>query len=215
MEEGFWHKRWELGETAFHEGIPNRLLRNYFGSLSLPANSRVFIPLCGKTTDIAWLRAYGFQVVGVELSEIAVKQLFTDLELEAEIEQHQNFVRYRTEGLDVWVGNIFALNEKLLGPVNAIYDRAALVALPEEMREQYTQQLVSLTHAAPQLLITFEYDQTMMEGPPFSIPLSMVEAYYANDYSIKLITQHTLHSGLKGKVIPSEKAWLLAPHVKL
>ncbi|WP_246614962.1 hypothetical protein [Agarivorans litoreus] len=82
MHEQFWHQKWEKDEIGFHEGEVNRFLYDYFNVLKLAAGARVFVPLCGKTRDIAWLLDKGMKVVGVELSEHAIKQLFAELNLE-------------------------------------------------------------------------------------------------------------------------------------
>jgi thiopurine S-methyltransferase len=79
MDANFWHQRWGKNEISFHEGEANAMLVDKFQVLSLPKNSRVFVPLCGKTRDIAWLLSQGHRVVGVELSKVAIEQLFTDL----------------------------------------------------------------------------------------------------------------------------------------
>ena len=169
MDEIFWHKRWELGETAFHESKGNLLLKQHFNKMNLALGSRVFIPLCGKTKDLLWLIERGGCVVGAELSESAINDFFYELDVKPKISKLDDFSLYQAKNIDIFVGDIFKLSAKLLGRVDAVYDRAALVALPEKMRFKYTSHLRSLTKGAPQLLITFEYKQELMEGPPFSI----------------------------------------------
>ena len=159
MDAGFWRQRWERNEIAFHEGEANPLLVTYFSALSLPEGSRVFVPLCGKTRDIHWLLSHHYRVAGAELSEIAVKQLFSDLGVEPAITVIDQVRRYSSNDIDIFVGDIFSLSRSILGPIDAIYDRAALVAFPESMRDQYTAHLIEITDRAPQLLISYDYDQ--------------------------------------------------------
>lgn len=209
MKESFWHDRWAKNEIAFHENNANHLLSAHLDKFDLPAGSRIFVPLCGKTRDIAWLLARGYAIVGAELSEVAIKALFTELGLEARISKLNNFAHYHSEKIDIYVGNIFNLTASVLGTVDGIYDRAALVALPADLREQYTTHLLDITGATKQLLITFEYDQQLIDGPPFSVSSEALAQYYKSSYALNLIESVTVKGGLKGKVPATETLWLL------
>lgn len=186
MEPDFWHERWDKNQIGFHLKAPNALFVKYFQNLSLNSGARVFLPLCGKTLDIHWLLSQRYTVVGVELSELAIIQLFKELDLEPEIKIFSGLKQYSEEGITIFVGDFFDVTPDLLGSVDAIYDRAALVALPPEMRVQYTAHLLHLTQknekALPQLLICFEYDQSVMDGPPFSISGQEVKQHYSKHY---------------------------------
>jgi thiopurine S-methyltransferase len=107
------------------------------------------------------------------------------------------------------VGDIFDLTQEELGPVNAVYDRAALVALPEETRKKYTRHLTAITNKAPQLLLCFEYDQSRMAGPPFSITQKEVEAHYGAVYETILLERAPLPQRIKGKVEAIGSVWHL------
>src|SRR5262249_2938954 len=161
---------------------PNPLLVKYFNELSLAKCSRIFVPLCGKTLDISWLLSKGYPVAGAELSQIAIEQLFMELGMQPEISTVGGVEQWSSNNLDIFVGDIFALSRKMLGPVDAVYDRAALVAFPEEMRKRYTAHLTEITGKAPQLLISYDYDQSKMDGPPFSVSNEEVERHYAGNY---------------------------------
>lgn len=209
MEHNFWHERWEKNEIGFHQNKPNALLERHFRDLSLTRGQRVFVPLCGKTLDIGWLLAQGYRVVGAELSETAIQQLFEDLGVPPEISELGPLTRYRARDIDIFVGDIFALDGETIGPVDAVYDRAALVALPEGMREDYVAHVRKITATAPQFLLTFDYDQAEMPGPPFSIDDGMVRKYYAADYDIERLEELDVTGGLKGRVAAREVAWRL------
>lgn len=209
MEAGFWHERWAKNEIGFHEPDFNVLLTSHFDKLALAAGSRIFVPLCGKTRDIAWLLGNDYQVVGAELSEVAVQQLFGELGVQPVITEQGWLQRYEAPGLVIFVGDIFELTPELLGHVDGIYDRAALVALPQEMRARYAQQLLTLTNRAPQLLICFEYDQQQMPGPPFSVSGAEVEMLYGAMYHIRMAEARNVAGGLKGKAVAEEIVWLL------
>ncbi len=209
MDASFWHKRWELGETSFHEEQANGLLIKYFGMLNLMKGSRVFVPLCGKTQDIPWLLTQGYEVVGAELSEIAVKELYEGLGIEPVISNKGSLIHYQGENIDIFVGDIFDMTADNLKLVDAVYDRAALVALPQPMRDQYTVHLIKITETAPQLMICFEYDQSVMKGPPFSVSAKEVLGHYDSTYSLSLLESRDVEGGLKGNAMATEMVWLL------
>jgi thiopurine S-methyltransferase len=200
MDADFWHQKWQRGEIAFHLGAANPLLIDHFGKLNLAEGDRVFLPLCGKTRDAAWLLARGYCVVGAELSEIAISELFAELGVEPTIARVGQLTRYEAKNIDILVGDIFAVTAAHLGPVNAIYDRAALVALPAPMRKHYTSHLMQITGAAPQLLISYAYDQQLIDGPPFSVSVDEVKQLYGATYQLQPVESRDVAGGLKGKV---------------
>lgn len=209
MEPQFWHDRWAKNEIGFHKSEANPLLVKYFKELALAKGSRVFVPLCGKTLDIPWLLAEGYRVVGAELSSLAIAQLFAELGVTPTITRNDEIDRYHARDIDIFVGDIFKVTKTTLGPVDAIYDRAALVALPENMRSRYTAHVTDITEQAPQLLICYEYDQRAAEGPPFSISHEEVRRHYAHRYQLRLLTSEDVPGGLKGKCTATEHVWLL------
>ncbi len=209
MDTQFWIQKWEKNEIAFHGSETNPLLLKYFNELSLTKGSRVFLPLCGKTLDIAWLLSEGCRVAGAELSQLAITQLFAELGIKPSISQVGALKRYQGKNIDIFVGNLFDLSKEILGPVDAVYDRAALVALPEETRKQYTAHLRVIAKTAKQLLLTYEYDQSVREGPPFSISNEEVHQHYKDSYTIKLLESVAVAGGLKGEYPATEHVWLL------
>ncbi len=209
MDHGFWHAKWEKNEIAFHEREANRLLVSHFDALSLEAGSRVFLPLCGKTRDIPWLLSKGFRVAGAELSEIAVRQLFEEMGVQPAISRLGPLVHYGADGVDLYAGDFFDLTGNVLGPVDAVYDRAALVALPADMRAKYAAHLVAMTDNAPQLLICYEYDQALQPGPPFSVTRDEVHRHYAHLFELKHLMSIEVPGGLRGTCPAKESVWLL------
>ena len=209
MEPSFWHNRWQTNQTGWHESTVNPLLIAHFPSLNMPPGGRVFVPLCGKSLDLGWLLSHGYAVAGAELSELAVTQLFAELGMKPSISVVEKFRLFRGEKIDIFVGDLFDLSREILGPVDAIYDRAALVALPEGMREQYTAHLKSLTALAPQLVIGYEYDQTVVTGPPFSVTADELHRHYSDSYSLTPLARIDVPGGLKGKCPATEHIWRL------
>ena len=211
IDASFWHERWQKNEIGFHEPKPNPVLVKHFTRLQLRKGARVFVPLCGKTLDIGWLLSKGCRVIGAELSEVAIKQLFAQLRLEPKIGKTKGgaLIHYSAKNIDIFVGDIFEVSRNALGRVDAIYDRAALVALPEEVRKRYTAHVIRLTNGRPQLLVTFDYDQSVRPGPPFSISNTEVVQRYAKTYNLILLSSAPIPGGLKGKCPATENLWLL------
>lgn len=209
MKKEFWHDRWESNNIAFHEPTANPLLVKYLPLLQLPKAARVFLPLCGKTLDIAWLLSQGYSVIGAELSELAISQLFAELGVTPEINKLGKITHYRAANIDMFVGDIFDTTQPLIGTVDAVYDRAALVALPKEMRRAYVDHVTKITQNAPQLLICYHYDQNLTEGPPFSIPDEEVFELFNPHYRADFIECSEVRGGLRGKQPVAEKTWIL------
>lgn len=212
MEHSFWHDRWATNQIGFHQPAANPLLVTHYAALALPSAGRVLLPLCGKTLDIAWLLAAGYRVVGVELSELAVQQLFAELGATPRIQVLNDALqRYETGNLTVFVGDIFALNREQLGPVDAIYDRAALVALPTTLRPRYASHLTAISAGARQLLISFDYEQSQLPGPPFAVLAEELSKLYGQHYELQALARQPLAGGLKGQCPADEVVWLLQP----
>tara|TARA_A100001391_G_scaffold116217_1_gene78690 strand:- start:3175 stop:3840 length:666 start_codon:yes stop_codon:yes gene_type:complete len=178
MESHFWEEKWHKQELGFHLPFVNPVLKRNLPAFDLPAGSRVFLPLCGKTLDMGWLLEQGHRVVGVELSELAVRQLFEEREVEPQVDDWAGGRRWHHGDLTVFQGDLFELTAEQLGPVDLVYDRAALVALPEAMRARYAPHVCELSGDAPQLLISSEYDPAEMAGPPFPVFAGEVRRLY-------------------------------------
>ena len=169
MEVDFWHDRWEKNLTGFHLDEVNPHLRENWAALNLKSGSRVFVPLCGKSLDLLWLADQGYEVVGIELSPLAVKAFFSENGLEAKLTHIDGLEYWQSDNISLFCGDFFSLTTEILGTIDAVYDRASLIALPPAMRKDYAAKLTELAQTAPKLLVTLEYDQSKMDGPPFSV----------------------------------------------
>lgn len=188
MDASFWHERWQRNEIGFHQARPHAALDRLWGRLGLPRGSRVFVPLAGKSLDMLWLAAAGHRVVGIELSPIAVRDFFAEHGLEPWVERHGALTLHRAGDVELWCGDVFALTAATLGPVAGAFDRAALVALPPVMRERYAAQLSRLLPpGARTLLVTMEYDQRQMSGPPHAVLEDEVRALFGSSHAITLL----------------------------
>ncbi len=190
MEKNFWLERWERRETGFHQDEINPYLRQYWPELRLAHGSKVFVPLCGKSRDMVWLREQGHAVTGVELSPLAVEAFFEENGLSPQRTKGERFDSYEADGIRILCGDFFDLRRDDLTKVEAVYDRASLIALPPEMRERYAHHLLDILPPAVQiLLVTFDYPQTEMPGPPFAVSPAEVEALYRGDATIRHLAQ--------------------------
>lgn len=197
MELDFWHDKWAKNEIGFHLDAPHSWLVKAVEDLGIRAGQTAFVPLCGKTHDIDFLLQQGIKVVANELSELAVEELFSRLNLQPIITPWLNGKLYQTPQLSVFAGDFFQLTADDLyhvyqAHINWIYDRAALVALPIEMRKQYSQSLIQLCPQANQILMTLDYDQTQMPGPPFSVTPQEISEHYESSYEVDTLHQQDI-----------------------
>lgn len=210
MEPEFWQERWKENRIAFHEGEINSLLAKHFHRLQSQRGDRVFVPLCGKAVDVPWLADQGCRVAGIELNQGAVEEVFSRMGVTPEISESDNLKAYQSGDIKIFVGDFFNLSKEMLGPVDAVYDRAALVALPAEMRKSYASHLAAITKNARQLLISFEYDQSAMDGPPFSVTGAEIKKLYAGLYTPQLVDSVDIGGLLRERSGGgTENAWLL------
>jgi len=173
-----WLARWRDGRIAFHEGRPNALLDRHLARFA--GCRRVLVPLCGRSEDLALLAAHGHEVVGVELSEQAVREFFELHALAPVITPRGALVEYRAGAITLLVGDLFETTPAMVGPVDALYDRAALIALPGALRPRYVAHLRGLVSpGARGLVVTLEYDEGAMSGPPFAVHEAELRSLYA------------------------------------
>ena len=179
MDTNFWHERWALKQIAFHQTDIHPFLRAYWPQVSAGSGQGVFVPLCGKTRDMGWLQEQGHPVVGVELSPVAVAAFFEEASLEPVRSQARALERSEAGGITVYMGDFFALQASDVAQCRLIYDRGSLIALPPAMRRDYVAHLRRLfPHGARILLVTFDYPQGDMNGPPFAVTEAEVREFY-------------------------------------
>jgi len=216
MEHDFWHKRWHEQQIGFHLPEYNERLIQHHPALNLKPEENVFIPLCGKTKDIHFFVEKNCSVIGCELSPIAVQDFFHENELQAVTNDvaFSGLKLHQVGDISIYEGDFFALDKEQLSSVSVCYDRAALVALPKEMRRSYSQKLIStLPDSVRMLLVTLEYDQSLKQGPPFSVLEEEVYSLYQDSFKItKLATDNTdekQKSASSQGLVMIEKTYLL------
>lgn len=201
MHSDFWLQRWREGRTGFHQDRVTPLLREHWPTLALPADSRVFVPLAGKSLDLAWLAGQGHRVLGVELSSLAVEQFFAGQQLVPQVSASRYGRHYRAGAIELICGDAFVLDADVLEGCAAVYDRAALIALPPEMRARYVDTLYARLPASCRgLLITLEYPQAQKDGPPFAVPEVEVRARFDAGWDIATLARHDILAAEPGFV---------------
>lgn len=189
MEPDFWLQRWQDNLIGFHQNTVNPCLQRYFPQLELHNNSKVLVPLCGKSLDMLWL-AEQHSVAGIELSPRAVEEFFLEHRLYPGRSEQDGLSICETAAITLYCGDFFALQPSLLGKIDAVYDRAALIALPADMRARYVSHLNSLCTAGTQmLLVTMAYDQAAMNGPPFSVEEAEVHGLFDNQWQVEQLCE--------------------------
>ncbi|MGR3887631.1 thiopurine S-methyltransferase [Pseudomonas sp. 1152_12] len=193
MEPTFWQERWARNQIGFHLPEVNPYLQRHWPRLGLADGAKVLVPLCGKSLDLMWLASSGYRVLGVELSEQAVEAFFSEQGLVPRISRRGAFMVYQADLIEVWCGDFFALDAEALADCSALYDRAALIALPPLMRAQYIGHLDGLLRPGCQgLLITVDYDQAQKAGPPFAVTDDEVEVLLGSHWVAQVVEEQDI-----------------------
>ena len=191
MKSEFWHKCWERNSLGFHQSQVHPFLLEYFRPLMRESDQEVFVPLCGKSLDLAWF-AEQMQVTGAELSEIACRDFFEEKSLSYKQDSIGLFQRFYVENLMLWQGDFFQLQAESLPEFDWIYDRAALIALPKEMQQVYANHLMSFMRSGTRLfLISLEFPENELTGPPFPIFDSDIKRLFSG-CNIECLASHEL-----------------------
>lgn len=189
MDNQFWIERWSRREIGFHQRDTNRYLQRYWPELHVPEGALVFVPLCGKSLDMLWLSEAGHRVIGIEIAREAVREFFAEWGVEPGVVQSGPFERWRAGNIELLCGDFFDLTRADLADVGGVFDRAALIALPAEVRKKYAATLRDLLpQSASTLLITADYPQHEMSGPPFAVGDAEVRSLFAGG-DIRLLAE--------------------------
>ena len=188
MQSEFWHNAWGNNKTGWQQSRVNSRLQRFWPDLGMATGASVLVPLCGDSIDMAWLLEQGYQVVGAELSRKAVEQFFDTHGLTPDRTQSGEHTLYGCDNLRIFCGDFLTLQTGQTGPLDAVYDRAATVAMPDALRGRYAAQLQALlAPGTPLILISMSYDQDKMKGPPFSVPAQDVRRIYEQGFTIEVL----------------------------
>lgn len=201
MEPEFWRQRWQEGRIGFHQERVTPLLEQYWATLALPQGSRVFVPLAGKSLDMPWLVSQGHRVLGVELSPIAVEQFFDEHSLQPTAYESRYGTHFIAGGIELICGDAFGLDAGVLAGCAGVYDRAALIALPRDLRKRYVGELLArLPVDCRGLLVTLDYPQHEKSGPPFPVDSDEVRALYGGEWRIESLERRDILAAQPGFV---------------
>ena len=178
-----WHSRWQNNKIGWHADQVNLQLIEYFSELNLVDGDKIFVPLCGKSLDMLYLLQRGLKVVGVEMSEIAIEQFFSENKLEYSVSKVDDLILYEGDKIQIFCGDFFTLKVNHLVDVKAVYDRASLIALDEALRQKYVIHLNDIiSQDVRVLLLTLNYPQHQRVGPPFAVSKSEVDLLYGGSF---------------------------------
>ena len=195
MDPDFWRQRWRDNEIGFHQAEPTPLLQKHWAAVGAPAGGKVFVPLAGKSLDMLWFAAQGHRVLGVELSPLAVAQFFDEHALQPDIFETRYGIHHRAGDIELICGDVFGLDAAALADCAAFYDRAALIALPAELRQRYVDEVYAgLPAGCRGLLITLEYPAHEKAGPPFPVTEAEVRSRYAPGWDVEMLERRDILS---------------------
>ncbi|SMO33975.1 thiopurine S-methyltransferase [Fodinibius sediminis] len=167
-------------------------LTRYWSRLQLPKQARVLVPLCGKAHDLDWLADQGYHVIGAEAAQRPLMEVMERSNASFVRTESHGFTVYRSESMELWHGNFLKLPIPPTAPIDAIYDKTSIVALPPAMREQHARKLLSLSQRHTQMLLqSFEYVQEEMNGPPFSVPEQEIATLFGADFKYTLLHEES------------------------
>lgn len=190
MEISYWQSRWRKDKTGWHMDQVYPLLPDLWPALSLKAGARILVPFCGKSVDMQWFISEGFHVTGVDVAEKALHAFMERSQKSFSSHQQYGFQVFRSKNMELWQGDFQKLPVTKIPPFDAIYDKAALIALPRNMRPKYAQKILQCSGPETQMLLqTFEYEQDEMPGPPFSVDEREIRQLYGKQFDLALLHQ--------------------------
>ena len=192
MELSYWQSRWQKGNIGWHMDTVYPLLPQICNHLGINSDARVLVPLCGKSLDLLWLADHCDTVTGVDISQKALQHLMQ--------QHHESFVKdtshgfsiYRSDSLVLWEGDFTKLPPEQIPTQHLIYDKASIIALPAEKREHHAEKVIELSDPNTQIVIqTFEYNQSEMTGPPFSVDTQELKRLFGHRFKLKCLHEQS------------------------
>ncbi|XP_007487958.1 thiopurine S-methyltransferase isoform X2 [Monodelphis domestica] len=164
-----WLQKWEVHEIGFHKEDGHKLLRKYMNTFLNGRNGlRVFFPLCGKAVEMKWFADLGHSVVGVEISELAIREFFT--------EQNLSYSEESIAGISG--GKVFKSSS---GNITLyccnIFDLPSYVKLMLSLLEKVFHYLLAI----------ISYDTTKHSGPPFYVSDSEIKSLFGSTCNIQFL----------------------------
>ena len=189
LKSDYWLDVWVQDKLPFHQASVNPLLEKYWPSLQVIRGANILVPLCGKTSDLIFLANAGYHVIGAELSEIACEAFFVENKITFKKDKINNFTRYYSDQIEIYCGDFFQLSAAMLPSIDAVYDRAALIALPNNLRPSYAKHLTNLMNSGSQMLCIVHQSPDLVQGPPFLVPQEEIMDLYGECFQITEIAR--------------------------
>ncbi|MGZ3787820.1 MAG: thiopurine S-methyltransferase [Bacteriovorax sp.] len=207
----FWNDRWMNNQIGFHQMRPHKSLVEFYHHLA--PYKKIFVPLCGKSLDMIFLRDKGHEVVGVEFSELAVLSFFGENNLVFEKKQVPHFTLYESTGIKIYQGDFFHLESSDLSEVEAVYDRASMVAFNYEERVRYSKHLKGIALDLKVMLSPLlDYGKIEESGPPYSVTEAELRDLYGDEFDLVLLKaeEFSVRPTLieRGVLYEKEVSWL-------
>lgn len=215
METEFWQKAWaKSAEPGWQQKSANSLLVAHWAACKAVPGESVFVPLCGRSPDINWLLNFGHKVIGIDLSRSALQRFCDESGLDVKPEEHNGFTVFKAPQLTLYAGDFFSSTPDMFSGISRVYDRASIVAMPPNMRERYVSHLRSVVPSQAEMFtIAMAYDQSKMQGPPFSVEETELRKFFADRYDISVLGSE--HGDMRNRGLESleETAYRLLPNV--
>lgn len=212
----FWHDKWARNELGFHQEEGNPFLREFWSHMEAAPGASVFVPLCGKSRDMVWLREQGLEVWGAEISPIAIRDFYSESHLDPSVRRDGKLELWEGDGFHLWCGDLFDLDRRQLKGLRYLYDRASMIALPPSVRKRYCAHLRAIMPMLRRmLLITLEYEENEMEGPPYSVREQEIFSFFEAPFEVRVLGEEgrlseNTHFQQKGLSKLIEKAYLIS-----
>ncbi|WP_445664273.1 hypothetical protein [Fodinibius sp. AD559] len=192
MEISYWQSRWRKGNTSWHMDTVYPPLPNLWSRLGIKSDAQVLVPLCGKSLDLLWLADHCHSVTGVEISPKALHHVMQQHKESFVQDSSYGFTIYRSDSLVLWEGDFAKLPADQIPPQNLIYDKASIIALPVEKRQPHAEKMIELCNTGTQILIqTFEYNQSEMNGPPFSVDEQELKKLFGHQFKLTCVHEQS------------------------
>ena len=211
-DNALWQQCWRDRNTDFHQKTVNPHLIRFWPTLKV--TGRVLVPLCGKSLDIVWLAQQGHAVLGVELSSVAIRAFFRENHMQPVRKRTGQFTLWKHGKIEILCGDFFQLAKHELGEISGVYDRAALTALPEDLRRAYLAHLKEILSPACKVLLLTTED---LEADEVSDAVSAeIASLYAPTFHIELahVEHFTEQIGANATGRVEHKVYRLIPRIE-
>ena len=189
-----WQSMWtnSNGKPGWQVDVVDTYLQKHVSRLTGDKESiTILVSWCGKCLDMIWLAEQGHTVVGVEYTEYAVNQFFSDNSIPFSMIERDGFKVYaaKERKITIYCGDMFKFTSSISGCMfDAVWDHHALGACNPSQRQTHIGVLRSILKPQGKILLShFEYDPTEHSGPPFSLWPALIQELFKEHFSVELV----------------------------